>query len=267
MLQKRFCSSVWTPKLSDEHHCCVFNRRVFDRAPRGKCGLPLYETILSVVFFSIVFGQKCQLPSAERSTLLCAHQFWRIIIFVLCLIFHLKRSRALTLREDGFNNDTNEVLFQIWPKAKCCKNQCRVSSRFTSESAQFLLCAVSVWLFGRLLQFIWTCFSSSVDFGLSRSPSLASCGVCCRTPGSSSPIRLLSHGTAWHNDSLEVLYDFERNTDSVWSVQAIHSVSWHHEGKQFMCSHSDGSLTLWNLRNTTKPFQVTFPHGETHTLS
>lgn len=44
--------------------------------------------------------------------------------------------------------------------------------------------------------------------------------------------------------------------------QAIHSVSWHHEGRQFMCSHSDGSLTMWNLRNTAKPFQVTFPHGE-----
>lgn len=47
--------------------------------------------------------------------------------------------------------------------------------------------------------------------------------------------------------------------------QAIHSVGWHHEGKQFMCSHSDGSLTMWNLRNTTKPFQVTFPHGENQT--
>lgn len=54
-----------------------------------------------------------------------------------------------------------------------------------------------------------------------------------------------------------------KSIPSVSLVQAIHSVSWHHEGKQFMCSHSDGSLTLWNLRNTTKPFQVTFPHGET----
>ncbi|KAI4792319.1 hypothetical protein KUCAC02_033455, partial [Chaenocephalus aceratus] len=44
--------------------------------------------------------------------------------------------------------------------------------------------------------------------------------------------------------------------------EAIHSAGWHHEGKQFMCSHSDGSLSMWNLRNTLKPFQVTFPHGE-----
>ncbi|XP_041663044.1 syntaxin-binding protein 5-like [Cheilinus undulatus] len=55
--------------------------------------------------------------------------------------------------------------------------------------------------------------------------------------------------------SMLVAYRHRRN-------RAIHSVSWHHEGKQFMCSHSDGSLTLWNLRNTTKPFQVTFPHGK-----
>uniref|UniRef100_A0A4W5MU17 Syntaxin binding protein 5L n=1 Tax=Hucho hucho TaxID=62062 RepID=A0A4W5MU17_9TELE len=46
------------------------------------------------------------------------------------------------------------------------------------------------------------------------------------------------------------------------SLQAIHSVSWHHEGKQFMCSHSDGSLTIWNLRNTARPIQITYPHGK-----
>nr|XP_033797543.1 syntaxin-binding protein 5-like isoform X2 [Geotrypetes seraphini] len=42
--------------------------------------------------------------------------------------------------------------------------------------------------------------------------------------------------------------------------EAIHSVSWHHEGRHFMCSHSDGSLTLWNLKNPSRPFQVTIPH-------
>uniref|UniRef100_A0A3B5M4U2 Syntaxin binding protein 5L n=1 Tax=Xiphophorus couchianus TaxID=32473 RepID=A0A3B5M4U2_9TELE len=44
--------------------------------------------------------------------------------------------------------------------------------------------------------------------------------------------------------------------------ERFEKIHWHHEGKQFMCSHSDGSLTLWTLRNTTKPFQVTFPHGK-----
>ncbi|KAL4677697.1 hypothetical protein H8959_020371, partial [Pygathrix nigripes] len=43
---------------------------------------------------------------------------------------------------------------------------------------------------------------------------------------------------------------------------AIHSIDWHHEGKQFMCSHSDGSLTLWNLKSPSRPFQTTIPHGK-----
>ncbi|XP_047225951.1 syntaxin-binding protein 5-like isoform X3 [Girardinichthys multiradiatus] len=75
-------------------------------------------------------------------------------------------------------------------------------------------------------------------------------------------------------DEGKLLIGFEGGTIVQWDLrakkadfriyydEAIHSVSWHHEGKQFMCSHSDGSLTLWNLRNTTKPFQVTFPHGK-----
>ncbi|XP_007450584.1 PREDICTED: syntaxin-binding protein 5-like [Lipotes vexillifer] len=45
--------------------------------------------------------------------------------------------------------------------------------------------------------------------------------------------------------------------------KAIHSIDWHHEGKQFMCSHSDGSLTLWNLKSPSRPFQTTIPHGKT----
>ncbi|XP_054887913.1 syntaxin-binding protein 5-like isoform X12 [Poeciliopsis prolifica] len=75
-------------------------------------------------------------------------------------------------------------------------------------------------------------------------------------------------------DEGKLLIGFEGGTIVQWDLrakkadfriyydEAIHSVSWHHEGKQFMCSHSDGSLTLWNLRNTTKPFQLTFPHGK-----
>ncbi|KAJ8371445.1 hypothetical protein AAFF_G00310780, partial [Aldrovandia affinis] len=76
-------------------------------------------------------------------------------------------------------------------------------------------------------------------------------------------------------DEGRLLIGFEGGTVVQWDLrvkktdfriyydEAIHSVSWHHEGKQFMCSHSDGSLTTWSMRNTTKPFQVTFPtdHG------
>ncbi|NWU58696.1 STB5L protein, partial [Dromas ardeola] len=39
---------------------------------------------------------------------------------------------------------------------------------------------------------------------------------------------------------------------------AIHSVAWHHEGKQFMCSHSDGSLTLWNLKTVLSCLNTVF---------
>ncbi|XP_072301264.1 syntaxin-binding protein 5-like isoform X2 [Eucyclogobius newberryi] len=75
-------------------------------------------------------------------------------------------------------------------------------------------------------------------------------------------------------DEGKLLVGFESGTVVQWDLrakkvdfriyydEAIHSVSWHHEGKQFMCSHSDGSLTLWSLRNTTRPVQVTFPHGK-----
>lgn len=44
-------------------------------------------------------------------------------------------------------------------------------------------------------------------------------------------------------------------------LQAIHSVAWHHEGKQFVCSHSDGTLTTWNIRAPAKPAQIITPHG------
>lgn len=47
--------------------------------------------------------------------------------------------------------------------------------------------------------------------------------------------------------------------------QAIHSVAWHHEGKQFICSHSDGTLTIWNVRGQGKPVQTITPHGKART--
>lgn len=45
-------------------------------------------------------------------------------------------------------------------------------------------------------------------------------------------------------------------------LQALRSVSWHHEGKQFMCSHTDGSLTTYNIKQPQKPVSVMMPHGE-----
>uniref|UniRef100_A0A3P8V0B8 Syntaxin-binding protein 5-like n=1 Tax=Cynoglossus semilaevis TaxID=244447 RepID=A0A3P8V0B8_CYNSE len=51
--------------------------------------------------------------------------------------------------------------------------------------------------------------------------------------------------------------DYRYNYD-----EAIHSVAWHHEGKQFVCSHSDGTLTTWNIRAPAKAAQIITPHGK-----
>ncbi|XP_017790250.1 PREDICTED: syntaxin-binding protein 5 isoform X3 [Habropoda laboriosa] len=42
----------------------------------------------------------------------------------------------------------------------------------------------------------------------------------------------------------------------------LRSISWHHEGKQFMSSHTDGSLSTWTMRQL-KPTNVTHPHAKT----
>lgn len=47
-------------------------------------------------------------------------------------------------------------------------------------------------------------------------------------------------------------------------IQALTSISWHHEGRQFLCSHSDGSFTTWDLKSN-KPVSVLYPHARTIT--
>ncbi|TRY83512.1 hypothetical protein DNTS_016238 [Danionella cerebrum] len=61
-----------------------------------------------------------------------------------------------------------------------------------------------------------------------------------------------------------VLWDLKsKKADYRYSYdEAIHSVAWHHEGKQFVCSHSDGTLTTWNIRVPAKPAQIITPHGK-----
>lgn len=47
------------------------------------------------------------------------------------------------------------------------------------------------------------------------------------------------------------------------SAEPLRSVSWHYEGKQFMCSHTDGSLTTWTVKQPSpKPTSTIFPHGQ-----
>ncbi|XP_018104485.1 syntaxin-binding protein 5-like isoform X5 [Xenopus laevis] len=75
-------------------------------------------------------------------------------------------------------------------------------------------------------------------------------------------------------DEGKLLIGYESGTIVLWDLrckradlrfyydEAIHSIAWHHEGKQFMCSHSDGSLTVWNVKNPSRPSQITVPHGK-----
>ncbi|XP_030050836.1 syntaxin-binding protein 5 [Microcaecilia unicolor] len=75
-------------------------------------------------------------------------------------------------------------------------------------------------------------------------------------------------------DEGKLLIGFESGTVVLWDLkskradyrytydEAIHSVAWHHEGKQFICSHSDGTLTIWNVRSPNKPIQTIVPHGK-----
>ncbi|XP_075718980.1 syntaxin-binding protein 5 isoform X2 [Rhinoderma darwinii] len=75
-------------------------------------------------------------------------------------------------------------------------------------------------------------------------------------------------------DEGKLLIGYESGTVVLWDLkskradyrytydEAIHSVAWHHEGKQFICSHSDGTLTIWNVRSPAKPIQTIVPHGK-----
>ncbi|XP_029705737.1 syntaxin-binding protein 5a isoform X2 [Takifugu rubripes] len=75
-------------------------------------------------------------------------------------------------------------------------------------------------------------------------------------------------------DEGKLIIGFESGIVALWDLkskkadyrythdEAIHSVAWHHEGKQFICSHSDGTLTIWNVRGQGKPVQTITPHGK-----
>ncbi|OQR70559.1 syntaxin-binding protein 5-like [Tropilaelaps mercedesae] len=80
-------------------------------------------------------------------------------------------------------------------------------------------------------------------------------------------------------DSNKLLIGFETGTIVLWDLrsraaevrfqynEALSSVSWHFEGKQFMASHGDGSLTTFNIRQPGKPQSVLYPHARTKALA
>ncbi|XP_028968265.1 syntaxin-binding protein 5 [Galendromus occidentalis] len=73
-------------------------------------------------------------------------------------------------------------------------------------------------------------------------------------------------------DPNKLLIAFETGTIVLWDLRSrmaevrfqhnepLSSVSWHFEGKQFLASHADGSLTVFNIRNPGKPLSVMYPH-------
>ncbi|RUS70838.1 hypothetical protein EGW08_021397, partial [Elysia chlorotica] len=75
-------------------------------------------------------------------------------------------------------------------------------------------------------------------------------------------------------DSNKLLIGFESGAIVFWdlktksaefrynSQEALRSISWHNEGKQFMCSHSDGSLSTWNVKTPQRAVSVTSPHAK-----
>ncbi|XP_023224869.1 syntaxin-binding protein 5-like [Centruroides sculpturatus] len=66
-----------------------------------------------------------------------------------------------------------------------------------------------------------------------------------------------------YDTGVVVLWDLRnRSADSRFQCsEYLTSISWHNDGKQFICSHTDGSLTTWNIRSS-KPISVMYPHAK-----
>ncbi|XP_055303973.1 syntaxin-binding protein 5 isoform X11 [Sitodiplosis mosellana] len=77
-------------------------------------------------------------------------------------------------------------------------------------------------------------------------------------------------------DTNKLLIAYESGTIVLWdlrgkcaemrwqSTEQLRSVGWHHEGKYFVSSHTDGSLCTWPLRPTPKPQFHSYPHAKTN---
>ena len=65
-----------------------------------------------------------------------------------------------------------------------------------------------------------------------------------------------------------VLWDLRAKcAEARWqSAEPLRSVAWHHEGKHFVSSHTDGSLCTWPCRAQPKPTIHSYPHGEFDTV-
>ncbi|XP_058063888.1 syntaxin-binding protein 5 isoform X2 [Anopheles bellator] len=95
------------------------------------------------------------------------------------------------------------------------------------------------------------------------------------------PIRKTHPGAVVHLsdnplDANKLLIGFESGQLVLWdmrgkcaefrwlSQEPLSSCSWHHEGKHFITSHTDGSLCTWPLKISPKPLTHHFPHAKTN---
>uniref|UniRef100_W4VR65 Putative integral to membrane n=1 Tax=Corethrella appendiculata TaxID=1370023 RepID=W4VR65_9DIPT len=94
------------------------------------------------------------------------------------------------------------------------------------------------------------------------------------------PIRKTHPGAVVHLsdnplDANKLLIGFESGQLVLWDMRGkfaefrwitpepLRSISWHHEGKHFITSHTDGSLCTWPLRISPKPLTHVYPHAKT----
>lgn len=76
-------------------------------------------------------------------------------------------------------------------------------------------------------------------------------------------------------DNSKLMIGFDSGLIVLWNVRArkgemrfygtsetMSSISWFHDGKQFMSSHNNGSLIVWNCKPNTKPVTILHPHSK-----
>lgn len=73
-------------------------------------------------------------------------------------------------------------------------------------------------------------------------------------------------------DNSKILILFEKGIVVLWNLQTkevdrfvsdypVRSVNWFHDGRQFICGNSDGTLTIWNVKKPNECVQKMSPHG------
>jgi WD40 repeat protein len=50
-------------------------------------------------------------------------------------------------------------------------------------------------------------------------------------------------------------------TELYFFQKSLRSVAWYSDGKQFVSSHQDGSLSVWNIKNPQRPLEMFTPHS------